>query len=106
MRINTNNNNIVVSQKGRREKEMKKWTVWSYDTWGNDQEGYTVNDRSEEGTIELPGEPTDADIMTAIEPYFDISRVTIDNGISDDTVIEIVLEEDDGYPVGQLVIED
>ena len=83
-----------------------EWTVWSYDTWGNEEDGYSVNDRSEIGTVILPDNPTDAQINEAVGEYFDISRVCIDNGISDDTTIEIVLEEDEGYPVGQLVRDD
>jgi hypothetical protein len=84
---------------------MKEYTVWSYDVWGNDEDGYTVNDRSEIGSGEVSDNVTDDEIREIIRDNFDETRVCIDHGISDDHNIEIVLEEDEYYPVGQIVIE-
>jgi len=84
----------------------KTYTVWSYDTWGNDEDGYSVNDRSEINNGTLPDNFTDKDINEIIAENFDFSRVCIDDGISSPENIEIVLEEDNYYPVGQIVIED
>ena len=81
---------------------MAEWHVWSYDIWGNDEDGYDVNDRSEIGAVELPENPTDAQINEAIGEYFDTSIVCIDEGASDDMHIEIVLKEDEEYPVGMI----
>ena len=60
----------------------KTYRVWSYDVWGNDEDGYSVNDRSE------------------------ISYGEFSPDKSDDENIEIVLKDDEGYPVGQIEIED
>jgi hypothetical protein len=85
----------------------KTYTVWSYDTWGNDEDGYTVNDRSEidNGTFS-PDKTDDENINDIIDANFDTDVVEIDNGVSSPENIEIVLNDDEGYPVGQIEIEE
>ena len=85
----------------------KTYRVWSYDTWGNDEDGYSVNDRCEISSGEFsPDKTVDENINEIIDNNFDIKEVEIDNGISSDENIEIVLKSDDGYPVGQIEIEE
>jgi hypothetical protein len=31
-----------------------RFTVWSYDVWGNETDGFEVNDRCKLGTVEIP----------------------------------------------------
>lgn len=33
---------------------MARYTVWSYDVWGNARDGFEVNDRCKVGTVEIP----------------------------------------------------
>lgn len=45
---------------------MNKYNVYSLDVWGNEEDGYEVNDRSFIGTIELYNEFTDQDVIQAL----------------------------------------
>jgi len=57
---------------------VQKLQVWDLDVWGHasdecedygcpgDCEGFTVNDRSRCGTLELPDEPTEAQVASAL----------------------------------------
>jgi len=92
------------------------WEVWTYDVWGNEEDGFEVNDRScidrclevncaviarrkragEEERLKI-AEPSDVQIRDA----FDIKPgvwVDIDG---DDTHIYVTLEN--GYPVGEML---
>jgi hypothetical protein len=89
------------------------WELWTYDVWGNERDGYEVNDRScfdREYPMTLKVEtasqgtdleftfayPTDRQIRNAfgIGKY----RITLDG---DDTHIYITADVS-GYPVGEL----
>jgi hypothetical protein len=47
------------------------YTLWSYDVWGNAEDGYEVNDRccqSREFIVDAAGdEPTDAELLAALQ---------------------------------------
>lgn len=46
---------------------MSKWNYISYDLWGNETDGYEVNQSFTTGFwVELPEEPTDTDLRTAL----------------------------------------
>lgn len=47
---------------------MKKslFRVWCLDVWGNKEDGYTINDRSEIGTVELSMEAEKPEILQAL----------------------------------------
>ena len=83
----------------------KTYEVWSYDVWGNAEDGYEVNDRCKIGTVELPDKPTEKDVLEAISEYWDISQVDISNAFDWEFSIEIVGKDDEFEPVGQLVPE-
>ena len=89
------------------------WEVWSYDVWGNQKDGWEVNDRSCDHraypiTLKLeicnPGtpqefqsaSPTDKQIREALQIK---PRVKIDLG---DDVTIYVEHESTGYPLGEL----
>ena len=61
-----------------------KYKVWKLDVWGNEEDGYTVNDRCEIGEIELPEVPEDNEILNAlceakmIRPCEDLSRIELE----------------------------
>jgi hypothetical protein len=77
-----------------------KWTFWSYDVWGNDEEGYTVNDRTEMCDIITDNDSPDIDEINEVLTLND--DVTIDEGITTDEIIELI-SGDDEKPYGQLV---
>ena len=85
---------------------MATWEIWVYDTWGNAEDGYEVNDRSSVGYADLSEYPGDQEIMDAISDIWDTSQIAIDNGLSDDQCIEIISNDGDEMPVGQLVKEE
>jgi len=45
---------------------MTTYKVFFLDVWGNENEGFEVNDRSECGTIDLPKEFSDQDLIQAL----------------------------------------
>jgi hypothetical protein len=89
------------------------WELWSYDVWGNSEDGYEVNDRScfdrdyvinckiEHNNANLPAlafdsaSPSDYQIKKA----FGVSCAIETNG--DDTHITID-RASDGYPLGEM----
>jgi hypothetical protein len=91
------------------------WEVWTYDVWGNAQDGYDVNDRyclARKHEIELTvqvnnagtpreflsGYPTDKQIRET----FDI-RPNTGIDLDGDDITIYVRRERDGYPIGELV---
>jgi hypothetical protein len=90
------------------------WELWSYDVWGNETDGYEVNDRScfarqyklrlavvvnNEGTPQefISAYPKDNQIRRA----FGCKRVQLDLE-GDDTYI-YVSDETTGYPIGEMI---
>lgn len=84
---------------------MISYRVWSYDVWGNDEDGYSVNDRCEIDHGECSHYPSDDEITKIIGNNWDVKLVAIDWGSSDESNIEIVSAGDEYYPVGQIEIE-
>ena len=50
------------------EKSSTKWKIWSLDVWGNEQDGFEVNDRRGYGTFECDSDD-EKDIQKAFEDY-------------------------------------
>lgn len=84
---------------------MFKYRVWSYEVWGNDEDGYSVNDRSEIDNGTLEHFPTDDELKDIIENNWYSGLIQVDESCSDERNIEIVLKENEYYPVGQIEIE-
>lgn len=83
---------------------MARWKVYSLDVWGNEEDGFEVNDRCNAGTIETSDDPPDAEVWCAlIEAHIahnaPISRAAFD--ASDNTFISID-DSETGRPVFQL----
>ena len=86
------------------------WSFWDYDVWGNEEDGFTVNDRNEVAEILLPVSPTCQDIVDELKAIGwvnsgDDIRIGIDEGTSDDTRINLILDENE-RPIGELLRED
>ena len=89
------------------------WEVWTYDVWGNEKDGYEVNDRScyhreypmrlkvevnNPGTEHefLSAYPTDKQIRQAL----DLKRIQLD--LDGDDMNVYVNHASTGYPCGEL----
>ena len=89
------------------------WEVWGYDVWGNEEDGYTVNDRrllhrayhircpvtlynSDTPRQFVSATPSDRQLRTALGIT---SRTSIETD-GDDTNIYVTAEN--GYPLGEL----
>lgn len=84
---------------------MKTWIVYSLDVWGNEEDGFEVNDRCRVGTIETSDEQVDAEVWAALIKA-GIARGSISHASfdGDDTLI-MINTQDDGRPVFQLELE-
>ena len=45
---------------------MAKFQVWSLDVWGNETDGFDVNDRAKVGTIDLVDDCPDMEVIDAL----------------------------------------
>jgi len=89
------------------------WEVWTYDVWGNAEDGYEVNDRScmdrnYPMTIEVTvnNKGTDREFVSAYPTNAQIRKALNLTGIAldldgDDMTIYVNRERDD-YPIGEL----
>lgn len=95
--------------------EKTIWEVWTYDVWGNEEDGFTVNDRRcvsrayeidapiERNNPGMPGEflsayPTDDQLRDALG-IADGAEIECDG---DDLYIAVRTSEDD-YPHGEMI---
>lgn len=84
---------------------MAHWEVWSYDVWGNRDDGYEVNHRHcINRRFEASDNPTDDEIRQA----FDFSPEVPFDTDGDDQYLEVTLAKDFedydvGYPLGEMV---
>ena len=44
-----------------------KWDVRTYDVWGNEDDGFYVNDIYRIGEVELDNDPSDADVIFSLK---------------------------------------
>lgn len=88
------------------------WEVWTYDVWGNAEDGYEVNDRScldrayrIRCRVEVNNPGTSAEFESATPSDYQIKRLFgVSCGIEtdgDDLTI-YVNRARDGYPIGEL----
>ena len=77
------------------------WEVWEYEVWGNEEEGWTVNDRfciDRSCTIKSRGDfPSDYQIRKAFGVGF---RIETDG---DDTIIHVDRARD-SLPIGEMLL--
>ena len=79
------------------------WRVFTLDVWGNEEDGFDVNDRWPAGEIETSDEPTDAEVWCRLLEA-GIARGLISDGEFDwcDEALLCVSEAATGRPVFQL----
>ena len=85
---------------------MIEFKVYYLDVWGNEEDGFEVNDRSQCGTIQLPTDFTDQDLIRELIENDILNafsgtvkdKFTIDG---DDTLI-MIDEKSNGRPLLQL----
>lgn len=77
----------------------RAYELRTYDVWGNEDEGYEVNNTFAAGRIYLPESFTDEELFSAIgAETTGENAVEVDGGISDDEHIYVIRERD-AYPV-------
>jgi len=82
--------------------------VWTYDVWGNEEDGYEVNDRSKISEYETDlTELSDKDIKEIIAEQFFEPETICDDGNGDDQHIYLVLndKEHSDYPLGEIYLD-
>ena len=83
---------------------MNKWQVWGLDVWGNDIDGYEVNDRYRHGAIELSKSYLDEELLSALKDqgllneFCTLEQINIDG---DDTSLYID-DASNSQPIYQL----
>lgn len=82
---------------------MATWRVFSLDVWGNETDGFEVNDRCQVGTIETSEDPPDAEIWACLLEA-GIARGCISEGEFEwaDESWLCIDEKETGRPVFQL----
>ena len=87
---------------------MQHYRLYTYDLWGNDEDGYEVNDVYRSTKIELdPVNMTDSeilDVMIKEEIFESIQNVEI--AISSDDEVWYFVTKDQGKPLCELRLED
>lgn len=82
---------------GKGNKMKYNWELWILDVWGNEIDGYEVNNRSKLKIVELSKDATDQEILDVIGISDCADLVTIDG---DDMMIFV--DDIDGMPLYQL----
>jgi len=84
---------------------MKSWIVYSLDVWGNEEDGFNVNDRCQVGTVETSDDAPDAEVWCALIEA-GIARGTISQASFDgDDGLIMIDEKETGKPVFQLELK-
>jgi len=88
-----------------------KLTCWINDVWGNEDDGYEVNDRSRVAELGIDAPTlTDEELRETIDAWFGTKGegVTVDQSCSDDHHIQLVLNDKDhsDYPIGSIEVEE
>ena len=82
--------------------------LWTYDVWGNEQDGYEVNDRSKIAEIETDiKELTSEKIAEIVGEYFyHPENITRDNNICSDNMVYLVMNDENhsDYPLGEIFL--
>ncbi len=81
----------------------KTWHVFTLAVWGNEEDGFDVNDRCPAGKIETSDEPTDAEVWACLLEA-GIAHGLITDGEFDwcDEALLCINEKKTGRPVFQL----
>lgn len=93
--------------------QNQKYTLWTYDLWGNHRDGWQVNDRFKEGTITIKvkgkvyNEGTDHEFISYTPTDRQINRALGVKGVEWQGEAEYTLygETKTGKPVAELVRE-
>lgn len=91
-------------------KPEKNVTVWSLDVWGNQKDGFEVNDRSKQGEYKVPcdfGTWSDEQLVRWLKDYGFIRKGVHRSSLSfDGDDLTIYVEQSrDSYPLYQIEID-
>ncbi len=82
---------------------MATWNLHNYDRWGNDEDGYEVNDvYGASLSVDLPDDATDAQILAVLAEASgtDTSKVQVDGSTYAEDAI--YLNDENGWPLAEL----
>lgn len=90
---------------------MLQLTCWTHDVWGNEDDGYEVNDRSKAAVININDVTlTDEELRETLDAWFgtQAENITVDHSVSDDKHIQLVLNDKkhSDYPIGSIEVEE
>jgi predicted NAD/FAD-dependent oxidoreductase len=99
---------LEIIKKIKEEEREGNWRVWTYDVWGNAEDGYEVNDRTDQGYLDLPDNPTDEQIVKALINHGVLNNnvKVSDVEIGGDDMSITVDAADDSYPLAGLEKEE
>jgi hypothetical protein len=82
--------------------------IWTYDVWGNDEDGYDVNDRCKIGEYETDlTELSAKEIESIVSEYFlHPENISIDDNVMCENPVYLVLndKEHTDYPLGEIYL--
>lgn len=88
---------------------MKRFNIFTLDVWGNEAEGFEVNDRFRAGSIDVSDEATDAEIWLALVddgPAFGPFERARFEDVSGDGHFIVISDKENGMPVFHLEREE
>jgi hypothetical protein len=81
---------------------MNTWRLYTYDLWGNEEDGWEVNDVFQKSTtLELSAEPTDAEVSEALASACECSTENVDVDQADEDTIYLT-DDRTGKPLAEL----
>jgi hypothetical protein len=82
---------------------MNTYKLYTYDLWGNDKDGYTINDYYAQEIYEISEDLTDDQIFKMIGIKHQSRRhVEIDDAISDHDYALYIIRKKDNKPICEL----
>lgn len=89
---------------------MSRVEIWVYDVWGNEEDGYDVNDRSKVSDYEVDYTELTCERIKEIvnEEFFHPENISIDQNVMCDNPVYLVLndKEHTEYPLGEIYLSE
>lgn len=87
---------------------MQTWNVFTYDVWGNDEDGFEVNDRYDWGSVKLPEDAPGKVVIQTIKDFgiFAQDALAEEFKIDGDGSIMVIEDARNDCPLCELILED
>jgi hypothetical protein len=101
---------LFVEERPEAVKVQHVIEVWLYDVWGNEEDGYDVNDRTKIASYDTDlTKLTSKDIDEIIKDSFHHEEnISIDNNVMGDNPVYLLLNDDEhtDYPLGEIYLRE